>query len=594
MNEFRRFLGLKEFATFEEWNPDPTVANAARRLYKHINNLELYTGLQCEAIMPLSGGLRFSCGYTTTQAVLSDAIALIRGDRFYTTSFTPGNLTTWGYQDTLRDPNNGGFGGEMPKLLMRHLPRHYPFNSVYGCFPYFTPKKMNASLTKLGMASQYTFDRPKATVIPKVLNTFTGIRYVFNNPTQFPVVYDMKGLGNGYGFMLTFDEATKHDADRSLALHALFPTQTSLDDYRKWYKDGVNQRVTQRSWVYDGVPSKYVDIVDVINSTSVHWAADRLCGLDMKTPDNASGMYTEQEVYEMFTAMFTLIFLAIGDNEHGFALRSEVFQAAGVVQAMVGKSVLDCAPQSAAASNVLLGAISSVVSTVHKVTGDKPCYPFLRQLCATGRPINEVIATVVGLAVGSSVNYAQAAVHVIDFYFDDERANERGKIIGLAKLNDNQSMDLLTGYVREAMRLNPQTTGLYRDVLADASIPQGNGLPNISVTKGDRIFASLKNAHLNETDFPNPTAIDPTRPAESYNYNGVGFHKCPGVSYAEQTITEIMKDVFSLKNVRRAEGNAGQLNGFTMMMNDTPTKVYITPQGTTSPWPGPMYLAYDA
>ncbi|EEB97369.1 hypothetical protein MPER_03325, partial [Moniliophthora perniciosa FA553] len=101
MNEFRKFLGLKQFQTFEEWNPDPAVAGPARRLYKHIDNLELYTGLQCESLMPLSGGLRFACGYTTTRAVLSDAIALIRGDRFYTTAFTPANLTTWGYQDCL-------------------------------------------------------------------------------------------------------------------------------------------------------------------------------------------------------------------------------------------------------------------------------------------------------------------------------------------------------------------------------------------------------------------------------------------------------------------------------------------------------------
>jgi linoleate 10R-lipoxygenase len=78
MNEFRQFLGLRrtfvlcchfcspltifiEFKTFEEWNPDPEIAvrlfsntmvfvvhicyqNAARRLYGHVDNLELYVG----------------------------------------------------------------------------------------------------------------------------------------------------------------------------------------------------------------------------------------------------------------------------------------------------------------------------------------------------------------------------------------------------------------------------------------------------------------------------------------------------------------------------------------------------------------------
>ena len=92
------------------------------------------------------------------------------------------------------------------------------------------------------------------------------------------------------------------------------------------------------------------------------------------------------------------------------------------------------------------------------------------------------------------------------------------------------------------------------------------------------------------TDFPDPLKIDPTRPESSYSYNGTGFHKCPGVTYAEQTIAEIVKVVFSLKNVQRAPGNDGKLAGFTTLMNETPTKVYLTPYGMTSPWPGSMTL----
>ena len=64
--------------------------------------------------------------YTMTRAILADAITLVRGDRYYTHDFTPANLTCWGFQDCVRDPNNGAFGAALPKLLMRHLPRHYP------------------------------------------------------------------------------------------------------------------------------------------------------------------------------------------------------------------------------------------------------------------------------------------------------------------------------------------------------------------------------------------------------------------------------------------------------------------------------------
>ena len=83
MNEFRAFLGLKQFESFEEWNSDPEIAvrtcswvgprwaavliefhdaaavcarrrqNTARQLYGHIDNLELYPGLQAEVRAPI-------------------------------------------------------------------------------------------------------------------------------------------------------------------------------------------------------------------------------------------------------------------------------------------------------------------------------------------------------------------------------------------------------------------------------------------------------------------------------------------------------------------------------------------------------------
>jgi linoleate 10R-lipoxygenase len=68
---------------------------------------------------------------------------------------------------------------------------------------------MKDSLTKQNLATRYTFDRPITSPIPKVLNTFTGIKYVFNDPLRFHNVYEMSGLGDGYGFILAFDEAAK-------------------------------------------------------------------------------------------------------------------------------------------------------------------------------------------------------------------------------------------------------------------------------------------------------------------------------------------------------------------------------------------------
>ena len=100
MNEFRKFLSLKPFDTFEEWNPDPEIAVSyyykpcsafatdvclfrmspvgcmvisiissstyVAFLESAIQLIFSQTGLQCESLIPLSGGLRFAAGYTVS------------------------------------------------------------------------------------------------------------------------------------------------------------------------------------------------------------------------------------------------------------------------------------------------------------------------------------------------------------------------------------------------------------------------------------------------------------------------------------------------------------------------------------------------
>ena len=121
---------------------------------------------------------------------------------------TAANLTTWGFQDCARDPNNGAFGAALPKLLFRHLPRHYPANSAYALFPFFTPPTTKDNLTKLGVANKYDFARPKPQPIPKVVDTISGIRYVFADYNKFKTTYgdDMRLLTDGYGFFLVFED----------------------------------------------------------------------------------------------------------------------------------------------------------------------------------------------------------------------------------------------------------------------------------------------------------------------------------------------------------------------------------------------------
>ncbi|KIJ45873.1 hypothetical protein M422DRAFT_226935 [Sphaerobolus stellatus SS14] len=590
MNEFRRYLKLKPFDDFEEWNPDPAIANAARQLYNHIENLELYPGLQAEQIEDLGPGSGICCGFTMTRAILGDAIALVRGDRFYTTDYTPYNLTSWGFQDCARDPNNGAFGAAIPKLLFRHLPRHYPANSAYGLFPFFVPDETKNNLTKLGVADNYDFARPKPQPVPKVLRTLTGIRYVFDDFNRFKVIYgqDMGMLTNGYGFFLTFDEEKTHTADKVICVHALFPDRDTVADHIEWYKKKTTDLIAEKSFSYDGVPGKYVDIVqNVINLVSVHWAADKLCGINLKTNANPHGTFTEQEVKDMFTILFTCVFENI-QPEHGWLLRSGAQQVATIVNGIIEQSINEAAPTT------LLGAVEGLGGKILALEHEKECYPFLRRLAKSGRPMKDMVACVIGLAVGSCMNYAQACTQVLDFYLDDARATERAALIEVCNKSDPESAELLRGYLREAMRLNPQFGGLFRAAVADATVPQGSGLPDLNVKAGDLLFASFKTAHLNPSDFPNPEAVDPTRPKESYQLQGAGFHMCPGVDFVAETLPEIIKIIFTLPGLRRAPGRQGVLASFIDRQFETDNRMYLTSSGNWGPWPGSLFVVYDS
>lgn len=84
-------------------------------------------------------------------------------------------------------------------------------------------------------------------------------------------------------------------------------------------------------------------------------------------------------------------------------------------------------------------------------------------------------------------------------------------------------------------------------------------------------------------DFPDPLKVDPRRPDNRYHLyeSGLDF---PG------TIPEVIKVIFRLKNLRRAEGAAGRMAGFTLPTYGTDGPMYLDDAGNLSHWPGSMTL----
>jgi linoleate 10R-lipoxygenase len=143
----------------------------------------------------------FNLGYTISRAILSDAIALTRGDRYFTADYTPFNLTAWGFNDCQRTPDGAGFGSTLGRLFLRTLPGQFTSNSVYTWFPLMTPGSMKTNLTKLNLINTYDVNRPQSRGPAKIVKEYNEVTEILQNTEAFKPTYASRAAkvirGNG-------------------------------------------------------------------------------------------------------------------------------------------------------------------------------------------------------------------------------------------------------------------------------------------------------------------------------------------------------------------------------------------------------------
>ena len=160
LNEFRAYFKLKPHETFESINPDPHIADQLSRLYGHPDNVEIYPGIVVEAAKKtMKPGSGLAASFTTSRAILADAVSLVRSDRFYTVDSTPQNLTNWGHRACgyNLDVNHGCV---FYKLILNAFPNHFSKNSIYAHYPLVVPEENEVILKELKRDSHYNFKGP--------------------------------------------------------------------------------------------------------------------------------------------------------------------------------------------------------------------------------------------------------------------------------------------------------------------------------------------------------------------------------------------------------------------------------------------------
>lgn len=226
-----------------------------------------------------------------SRAILADAVALVRGDRYLTYDCTPFNLTAWGFTESSRNIYNAAWGGMLGRLIQRGLPRYYPATSVYMHFPLVTPTgqphSMDNVLRRLGQYDDYDHGIPqkmgetRAVIDPAAL--YAALSDESDAQLITPYGTNVKDVKLSPSFLTVIDEPAKYARVTQL-VQSVFMPRESLKETFDWFFQRTLELVKEKNLKMvvseAGTSTHMVDIVkDVFRLVPVHWASTRVVSI---------------------------------------------------------------------------------------------------------------------------------------------------------------------------------------------------------------------------------------------------------------------------------------------------------------------------
>lgn len=439
LNELRKFFNLSSYKTFEEINPDPYISDQLRRLYDHPDLVEMYPGVIVEAAKEsVTPGSGLCTNYTISRAILSDAVALVRGDRFHTIEFTPKQVTNWAYSE-IKSSDKVDQGQVFYKLLFRAFPHHFKANSIYAHFPLVVPSENQKISSELGHVRLYDWSQPSFTPTPRFIKSHAACTSILSDQEAFTVTWGkkieflMQNHDHPYGkdFMLSGDKPP-NASSRKMMGGALYRGQWE-SEVKKFYEEITLKLLHRYSYQLAGI--NQVDIVrDVANLAQIHFCA-KVFSLPLKTDSNPRGVFSETELYQIMALVFASIFY---DADVGKSF--ELNNAARMVTQQLGKLAM---VNVEAIANT--GFIASLVGRLrrHDVLKDFGTH-MIQRLLDTGTPAKDIVWThILPTAGGMVANQGQLISQSLDYYLSEEGSSYLSEINRLAKKDTPEADELL-------------------------------------------------------------------------------------------------------------------------------------------------------
>ena len=158
-----------------------------------------------------------------------------------------------------------------------------------------------------------------------------------------------------------------------------------------------------------------------------------------------------------------------------------------------------------------------------------------------------------GLLVGAIPTTSKCCAQALDELLKRPAELERAQ--AAAASNDGP---LVAQYVFEALRFNPNNPGVFRIAAQDFTVAEGS-MRETLIPKGTAVLAATQSAMFDDHVVDSPGEFRVGRSNHSYMHWGYGLHACFGQYINQVQIPGILKPLLRRKGLRRAAGDAGQL-----------------------------------
>ncbi|KAF2154127.1 heme peroxidase [Myriangium duriaei CBS 260.36] len=502
LNEFRKHFSLKPHEKWEDITTNKEVALHLKNLYKDVDNVELYPGLVVEdAKDPWVPGSGLCPPYTVSRAVLSDAVALVRGDRFYTTSYHPRILTNWGFAEADYD-KKVDCGCVLYKLFQRAFPNHFDPDSIYSHYSFTQAKAVRDDVLRDGLvrkAHLYNTDEVdlKGSPAPIVATSYEVLHQVLTNPESYtvdlsiparllcPEKRNKPAFSNAISSYLKSGPSTHNKSLSSALLPALCSE----------FERDLQKHIKAKS--YKLIKFNEVDIIqEVINKASARLA---ITLFDIPSGDSVDDACTESEIRDIFN----IVAGTWSNFDRTYLTRSRQ----------------KASPIARKLSDIMLPQLDEIRSKLNRngdyrnSTKDDPIksqkLDILAGMFVAGLDKEQAFVATIVLASSFATSIAQHFSNLLDRLLVSDLTH-LAAIRAFANDKSAKADAGFSSYARELARLSSETVSL-------RTISQATTLSDSTqLIPGQRILLSARTINQDATAFPSPDVLDFNRDAETY------------------------------------------------------------------------------